>query len=161
MDHVAHILDQWRAEKPGLDVSAMAVIGRISYVSALIDAHLAPNFARHGVDASTFDVLATLLRQGAPYQATPVRLAEESMITTSAVAQRLNRLETLGLIRREPNPADGRGKLVSLTPAGRDLVEDMLPGHLAAEEQLLARLSTEERLALADLLSRVATGEGS
>lgn len=134
----------------------MAVIGRLSRASAVVDARLAATFASHGIDASTFDVLATLARQGPPYRVTPAELAANSMITTSAVAQRLNRLDKLGLVTREPNPDDGRGKFVQLTPAGHELVDKVLPDHLATEEDLLAPLSADDRNTLTQLLARLA-----
>ena len=156
MDHVDRIVAQWRVERPDLDSAPMAVIGRLSRASAVVVSRLAATFARHGIDASTFDVLATLARQGPPYRITPAELAADSMITTSAVAQRLNRLDTLGLVTREPNPDDGRGKFVLLTPAGRELLDRVLPDHLATEEDLLAPLSADERNVLSQLLAKMA-----
>jgi len=155
MDHVDHIIEQWRRERPDLDPSPMAVIGRLSRAAASVTAELAVTFTRHGIDASVFDVLATLRRQGPPYRLAPAELADASMITTSAVAQRLNRLEALGFVTRLPHPDDGRGKLVELTPTGRDLVDRALPDHLATEEALLQHLDAEERMALTELLSRL------
>ncbi|WP_445444845.1 MarR family winged helix-turn-helix transcriptional regulator [Clavibacter sp. km3a] len=155
MDHVDRILTQWAAERPDLDASPMAVIGRLARAAGALAAELDRTFARHGIDASTFDVLATLRRQGAPHRLPPAQLARESMITTSAVAQRLNRLEGLGLVARLPRPEDGRGKLVELTAAGRQLVDRVLPDHLATEEALLAPLDARERRTLAELLGRL------
>lgn len=159
MDHVDHILAQWAAERPDLDVSPMGVIGRLSRAVARVQGELDATFARHGIDSGGFDVLATLTRQGPPYRITPVQLAEDAMVTSSAVAQRLNRLESLGLIRRLPNPDDRRGKFVELTPAGADLVARVLPDHLATEEGLLRDLSAEERRSLSALLDRVARAD--
>ncbi|WP_043671874.1 MarR family winged helix-turn-helix transcriptional regulator [Clavibacter michiganensis] len=155
MDHVDRILEQWHTERPDLDASPMAVIGRLARAAGTLAAELDRTFARHGIDASTFDVLATLRRQGAPHRLPPAALAQESMITTSAVAQRLNRLEALGLVTRLPRPEDGRGKLVELTTAGRELVDRVLPDHLATEEALLAPLDAQERRTLAELLGRL------
>lgn len=156
MDHVDHILEQWRRERPDVDASPMGVIGRLGRAVARVESRLDATFAHHGIDAGTFDVLATLTRQGAPYRITPAALADDAMITSSAVAQRLNRLESLGFIRRLPNPDDRRGKFVELTPEGADLVDRVLPDHLATEEDLLRDLSADERTALAALLDRVA-----
>ncbi|GLJ79427.1 MarR family transcriptional regulator [Microbacterium imperiale] len=158
MDHVDGILAQWSREKPELDVSPMAVIGRLGRAAAFVDARLAVTFARHGIDAATFDVLATLTRQGSPYELTPAQLASDAMITSSAVAQRLNRLESLGFVSRHPDPVDGRGKIVRLTPAGREIVERVLPDHLETEREVLAPLSAVDRATLAELLSRLVTG---
>lgn len=160
-DQVDQIIDQWHREKPGLDVSPMAVIGRLSRAALAVDARLAQTFDRHGLDASSFDVLATLLRSGAPYRITPAELAKEAMISTSAVAQRLNKLEGLGLVERQANPNDGRGTLVALTGIGKKLIEKALPDHLQTEEAILASLSAKERTLLAQLLSKLSNAAGS
>lgn len=154
-DGVDRILEQWQSEKPGLDVSPMAVIGRLSRTALAVESRLANTFARHGLDASSFDALATLLRSGSPYRITPAQLAREAMISTSAVAQRLNKLEGRGLIRREANPTDGRGTLVALTDAGKELIEGALPDHLATERALLETLSINEQKQLTEFLSRI------
>ncbi len=56
---------------------------------------------------------------------------------------------------REPNPDDGRGKFVRLTDAGRELLDAVLPDHLATEREILAPLTAAERDTLAGLLSKL------
>ncbi|WP_104195891.1 MarR family winged helix-turn-helix transcriptional regulator [Cryobacterium sp. M15] len=73
------------------------------------------------------------------------------------MAQRLNKLENRGLVTRQANPGDGRGKLVALTDAGRDLIETALPNHLETELAITAALNDEEQTVLADLLQRIST----
>ncbi|MET4003374.1 MULTISPECIES: MarR family winged helix-turn-helix transcriptional regulator [Arthrobacter] len=152
---VERILAQWHTEKPQLDVSPMAVIGRLSRAASAVEARIAANFAAQGLDSPTFDVLATLLRSGLPHSLTPAVLARDAMISTSAVAQRLNKLEARGLVSRTANPDDGRGTLVSLTPAGRNLVEAALPTHLATERSITGTLSKDEQALLAKLLEKI------
>lgn len=160
-DDVDRILEQWHAEKPQLDVSPMAVIGRLSRTALAVESRLATTFARHGLDASSFDVLATLLRSGPPYRITPVQLAREAMISTSAVAQRLNKLEGLGLVLREMNPDDGRSTLIALTDSGRERIELALPDHLETEHAIVAALSVEQQRQLAQLLDLISDGARS
>ena len=160
-DQVDRIIEQWHTEKPGLDVSPMAVIGRLSRTTLVLESRLARTFAQHGLDAASFDVLATLLRSGAPYRVAPLELAREAMISTSAVAQRLNKLESRGLVTRQANPDDGRGTLVALTDAGRDLIETTLPDHLETERAITAALSIDEQALLAVLLQRIRTAASS
>ncbi|GAB3547221.1 MarR family transcriptional regulator [Arthrobacter tumbae] len=152
------IVQQWHRERPHLDVSPMHVMGRLSRVAQQVERRLEENFVRHGLDSGSFDVLATLRRNGSPYTLSPKDLAASAMITSSAVAQRLNRLEDRGLITRVKSSVDGRGTEVTLTQQGRDLVDATLPTHLATEEELLAGLSPAERHALADLLRKFGTG---
>ncbi len=139
----------------------MAVIGRLSRTALLVESRLAKTFARHGLDAPSFDVLATLLRNGPPYRIAPLELSREAMISTSAVAQRLNKLEFRGFVTREANPDDGRGTLVSLTFAGRDLIETALPDHLETERAITAVLSSDDQALLAELLQRISTAASS
>ncbi|SEM91278.1 MarR family transcriptional regulator [Cryobacterium sp. TMT1-3] len=154
-DQVDRILEQWQAEKPELDVSPMAVIGRLSRTALAVDSRLAVTFARYGLDASVFDVLATLLRSGAPYRVSPAALARDAMISSSAVAQRLNKLQSRGLVSRAANPDDGRGTLVALTEAGRRLIDAALAPHVETERTLIAGLSREEQATLVGLLQRI------
>ena len=55
-----------------------------------------------------------------PDGATGTRIAEVLGITKQAAGQMLDELERLGYVRREPDPADARRKLVRLTDRGHD-----------------------------------------
>ncbi|MHA7275286.1 MarR family winged helix-turn-helix transcriptional regulator [Arthrobacter sp. Hz1] len=160
IDHVDRILRQWNAERPDLDASPMGVIGRLSRLSRQIDRELGQTFLNHGMDAASFDVLATLRRSGQPYALTPRELTASSMVTSSAIAQRLNRLEERRLITRAKDPGDGRGKQVALTPDGLKLIDAALPEHLATEQRILSALSSDERDALAVLLTKLSAARG-
>lgn len=126
----------------------MAVIGRLSRASRLIEAGLRRTFAEHGLDPASFDVLATLRRSPPPHVLSPAELMRASMVTSGAVTQRLDRLEERGLITRKPTEHDGRGVHVSLTRAGRTLIDQALPAHVATEDRLLAGLTSAQRDAL-------------
>lgn len=149
-------MEQWRRERPDLDVSPMGVIGRLNEASALIARdRLAPVFARFGMQAGEFDVLATLRRAGAPYALTPTELYEATMVTSGAMTARLDRLEKAGLTRRAPHPSDRRGVVVELTVKGRELTDEALTAHVANEHQILAGLTRGERETLAKLLEKL------
>lgn len=151
-DHVDHLLAQWAVERPDLDVSAMGVVGRLARVQRIVEAELRTTFAAHDLDASSFDVLATLRRNAASGGLTPAALMRSAMVTSGAITQRLDRLEERGLVRRSPSDADRRSILVQLTDAGRTLVDGTLPDHVATEERLLAGLDAEQRELLASTL---------
>lgn len=151
-DPVDRLLAQWRRERPDLDTRPMAVVGRVSRVARRIDLAQRATFARYDLDPPAFDVLATLRRSGEPFALTAGDLMRSAMVTSGAITQRLDRLEARGLVRRGPHPGDGRVVLVTLSPAGRELVDRVLPDHLATEERLLAGLTQVQRAALADLL---------
>ncbi|WP_112238073.1 MarR family winged helix-turn-helix transcriptional regulator [Kribbella monticola] len=151
-DHVDLVLAQWSERRPDLDASPMAVMGRLKRLATLVDGELRRNFAAHDLDSASFDVLATLRRSNAEHSLTPAGLMRSSMVTSGAITQRLDRLEARGLVTRKPSETDGRGVQVTLTKAGLDLIDAVLPAHVATEDRLLAGLSTEERTQLADSL---------
>ncbi|MEV6320784.1 MarR family transcriptional regulator [Nocardia sp. NPDC051787] len=148
-DHVDQVLAQWRVQRPDLDVAPMAVLGRLTRLSQLTWAELRKTFAAHGLDAASFDVLATLRRSDPPHCLTPTELMRAAMVTSGAITQRLDRLEERGLVRRSRSEFDGRGIRVTLTAAGQELIDAALPDHVATERRLLEPLSTEQREQLA------------
>ncbi|NNF99154.1 MAG: MarR family transcriptional regulator [Desulfobacteraceae bacterium] len=154
-DHVDYILAQWAREKPGLDTSPMAVIGRISRISRHFDKLLQQFYSQFGLNGGEFDVLATLRRSGRPYQLTPTQLFNSLMLSSGAMTNRLDRLENAGLIKRTANPDDRRGILVRLTRQGVELMEKAYPAHIANEHQILSILTGAEREVLVDLLRKL------
>lgn len=156
-DGVDAILAQWARIRPDLDARPMATIGRLSRAADAAAARLAATFAQNGLDSGSFDVLATLLRAGGDdFELSPRRLADETMVTTAAVAQRLNRLEARGLITRTKSTTDRRGTHVRLTDEGRMLVEQVLPHHLATERALLDGVAAADLLTAQRVLARIA-----
>src|ERR671913_985101 len=159
-DALDRILDQWRQERPDLDCSPMGVIGRISQLQREVHLAQRATFAKHGLDAPSFDVLAALRRAGPPYQLTPTALMRTALVTSGAITQRLDRLEEKGLITRERSEADGRAVVVTLSPAGRAALDAALPAHLETQRALLDRLPAEDREVLAGLLRRLLVARG-
>lgn len=134
----------------------MAVLGRLNEASSLIARErLAPLFARYGLQSGEFDVLATLRRSGSPYALTPTALYETTMVTSGAMTNRLDRLETAGLIMRAPHPSDRRGIVVRLTEKGLALIDEAVAAHVANEHEVLAGLTRDEQETLSRLLEKL------
>lgn len=144
-DAVDRMVAQWRAVRPDVDVTPMAVIGRISRLSRLIDRRLAVNFAQHGIENWMYDVLATLRRSGEPYELTAGDLVRQTMVTTGAITNRIDRLEARGLVVRTRSADDRRRVNVRLTRRGLELVDDVVDSHMATEREILAGLSAQEQ----------------
>lgn len=151
-DHVDEIISQWNRERPGVDVSGMAVIGRLTRLEKVIRPRLNDVFAQHDLESWEFDVLATLLRTGAPHQLTPGQLLEAMMITSGAMTNRIDRLERRGFVKRVKSPDDGRQVLVTLTAKGMRKVDDALVDHADNELTIISSLSERQREQLAALL---------
>ncbi|HEU5152474.1 MAG TPA: MarR family transcriptional regulator [Iamia sp.] len=150
-DAVDRISEQWATVRPDVDSSPLAVIGRVSRLSRLIDRRLAESFARFDLEAWMYDVLATLRRGGEPYELTAGDLVAQAMVTTGAITNRIDKLEQRGLVERVA-ATDRRKVIVRLTPAGLALVDEVVAPHMAVEEEILAALSPRQRDDLARLL---------
>src|SRR3984885_5099452 len=159
MDRADLAVEQWARERPDLRMLPMAVFGRLNEAAErVVREHMNPLFARAGLQAGEFDVLATLRRSGAPYMLSPTRLYEAAMISSGGMTNRLDRLERAGVIERRPDPNDRRGKLIALTAAGRRLIDETITRHVANEEQLLSMLTTAEQEKLNALLRKLIAG---
>ncbi|MEI5585509.1 MULTISPECIES: MarR family winged helix-turn-helix transcriptional regulator [unclassified Agromyces] len=154
VDHVARIMSEWRRERPDLDVSPQGVIGRLHRLGNALTDELVTVYTRFGLAEGEFDVLATLRRVGAPYERTPGDLAASTMVTSGAMTKRIDRLEQRGLVTRRVSDTDGRGRVIALTAAGRELIDECMTAHMANEHRLLAAIDADERAVLEKVLIR-------
>jgi DNA-binding MarR family transcriptional regulator len=154
-DHVDRLLGQWAGECPNLDVSALAVSARLSRLHRFLDLRLIELLERYSLHQGEANVLAALRRSGAPYQLTPTALSRSLLISSGAMTNRLDRLEERGLIERAPDADDGRKVQVSLTPAGRELIDDVMVVHTTDLEGLLGFVDGEAREQLNALLQGI------
>jgi DNA-binding MarR family transcriptional regulator len=159
MDRADLAAAQWARERPDLRTLPMTLFGRLNEAAErVMREHINPLFAGAGLQSGEFDVLATLRRSGAPYQLSPTRLYEATMISSGGMTDRLDRLERAGLVVRRPDPRDRRGKLIVLTDRGKRLVDDTLARHVANEERLLLSLTEAEQETLNALLRKLIAG---
>jgi DNA-binding MarR family transcriptional regulator len=147
-DHVDELLAQWRRERPDLDVVALGVYGRLFRVVQLSDDELAKGLAQYGLQQGWFDLLAALRRAGAPYELNPTSLMRATLLSSSGMTKRLDRIEEAGLIERRPDPNDRRGTLVRLTRRGKNVIDRAVETHVNNEKRLLGVLTTAERRTL-------------
>ena len=78
------------------------------------------------------------------------------MVTSGTITNRIDRLVAAGLVERKPNPQDGRGFLVSLTPEGFSRIDACVTDHVATQARLVAPLDAADRAALDALLRKAA-----
>lgn len=155
-DQVDRIRAQWATERPDIDTTPMAIVGRVSRLARALERRLDTVYAAHDLESWEFDVLATLRRAGPPYERTPGELLGDLMISSSSTTNRVDRLVARGLVERRPDETDRRSVPVRLTAAGMKLVDTVMPAHMTNEATILAHLSTDEQSQLATLLKRLA-----
>src|SRR5688572_30503033 len=123
MDHVDAILAQWRRERSDLDVTPMAITGRINKLSRHFVGEMGKTWEKFGLHHASFDVLATLRRSGPPYALSPSELIASTMVTSGTMTNRIDQLEKAGLVARVQSEDDKRSFRVGLTAKGRALID--------------------------------------
>ena len=133
--------------------------------AALLRTHAAvvPKLERRLADAglplSWYDVLLVL--NSAPGRRLRMtELGSRAVLSRERVSRVVTELERAGLVRREPNPEDGRSSYAMLTGEGRTRLRAAAPVYLSGvEEHFLGHLGPAERRTLARALGRVVAAE--
>ncbi|MDR6289864.1 MULTISPECIES: MarR family winged helix-turn-helix transcriptional regulator [Inquilinus] len=99
-------------------------------------------------------VLAHLGPNGLPQSALPGRMG----LTKQAVQQLVDDLARDGIVERRPDPQDGRGRLVVLTPAGLAVMTDANAVKLRIEAEYRALLGPDGFAALNHALDLLYAG---
>ncbi len=154
-DDVDKLLRQWAQERPELDCASLSVVVRVLFLAKILRQDAERALAAQGLKLWEYDVLSALRRQGPPFQLPATALARASMLTSGAMTNRIDRLESRGLVVRGPAPADRRGVMVGLTDKGRRLTDAAIEARLHAANEQLSTLSAAERRTVADGLKKV------
>ncbi|MEU7867455.1 MarR family transcriptional regulator [Dactylosporangium sp. NPDC049140] len=96
---------------------------------------------------SEASVLSRLDRGG---PATPGELAGDERVKPQAMGTTLQAMEQRGLVRRSPDPGDGRRVLITVTDDGRRLLTDRRTLKTQALAEAIAHLSADERRSLVE-----------
>ncbi len=136
LDRVGRGMEHWRKQRPDIDCSGKAVVGRILHLHDIILRAVDRTLAPHGVKYPTYAVLATIRALGAPYRMSPSELLSTLLLTSGGLSNLLRRMEQDGLIRRTADKRDGRGVIVELTESGLAKADACMVDHAAVERQL-------------------------
>ena len=154
-DEVDRIVDAWSRERPDLDFSPLQVLSRVARLARHLERARRTAFAASDLELWEFDVLSALRRAGKPYQLSPKALLQQTLVSSGTMTNRIDRLVTRKLVERRTDPNDGRGILVVMTPEGRERVDAAIRTLLAAESELLDRLSAPDQERLSSLLRKL------
>jgi DNA-binding MarR family transcriptional regulator len=127
----------------------------------LLDLHLARDLGREsGLSESDYDVLSTLSEApGSRWRAN--ELAARLLWSSSRLAHHVGRMERRGLVSRSGCDDDGRGATVSITEAGREVLERAAPAHVESVRRHFVDLLTPAEVeTLAAIAEKVVAGPG-
>lgn len=137
------------AESPAFDSLGARLNAAARAARSLLDAQLADA----GTTAAAWFVLVRLERSGPLIQRD---LAGKLQIEGPTLVRQLDRMETAGLVTRNPTPGDRRATLITLTEKGREQFEAIRANVEALDEQLGASLTKQQRRVLETALPLLA-----
>jgi DNA-binding MarR family transcriptional regulator len=135
-------------------VDGPSLLYAVKQVEQAVRAHLDELLRPSGTTVQQYTALTVLARRTG---LTSAELARNAFVTPQSMGDLVAALERRDLIARHPDPRHARRLLISLTPTGRALLEQMEPRVRALEERMLADLATNERAAFRDFLNRCRT----
>ena len=106
-----------------------------------------------------YDVLYTLSKCQEPIGVT--ELNRHVLLSQPALSRMVDRLAARGLIERHPDPADGRGRRLSLTDAGRGVQRQIGRRHARGVARALNALSPADQRQLETLCRKLVHQETS
>ncbi|MEV8021356.1 MarR family winged helix-turn-helix transcriptional regulator [Streptomyces sp. NPDC086554] len=114
-----------------------------------------------GLSEPDYEVLSTLSER--PDRTSTLREQAAKMgWSRSRLSRHATRMEARGLVRRAPDPADGRGCLLILTEHGLDALEGAAPAHVASvRSHFVDRLTSEDLAALEHIAAKLTSVRGS
>lgn len=130
-----------------------ALVGTLGLLKRVME----PYFAQFGVSAAQWGVLRTLQQledEGEP-EPRLTDLGHHLLVRPPSMTGAIDRLQRIGLVRRSASATDQRAKHVSLTSAGRALVQRVQECHPAQINAVLGGLQPPEQAQLQRLLSRL------
>ncbi len=122
------VIQQWLSADKNLDKDTVELATYfVRFGSLISDAR--NNFCKnYGINVSEFDVLATLFRSGTSYELTAKELKERTLLPSSgALSNRIDRLDSKGLVTRRHDLVDKRSVKISLTNDGVELMVKAAP----------------------------------
>lgn len=107
---------------------------------------------RFGLNPTEFAAMEALYHKG---PLTPNILSTKVLIAHSSMSYVIQRLVTKGLIERTTDPLDKRSVHLTLSTAGKALMDHVIEDHVATLRKVLDLLDPDEEKVLQQLLKRV------
>ncbi|MER2496722.1 MarR family transcriptional regulator [Vibrio neptunius] len=107
---------------------------------------------KHGLTLALWPTLMCLWEEEGVTQRD---IAQKSKVENSTTTRTLDKLESLGLVERHPDPNSRRAFRIYLTNEGRALKDTLVPIPIAINQKLLSILEPEERGEIIRLLQKM------
>jgi DNA-binding MarR family transcriptional regulator len=122
-------------------------------VMVAVQAGTAHDLAAIGVSEADYEVLSTLSERP-DHTSTLGEQADKMGWSRSRLSRHATRMEQRGMLRREPDPADGRGCLLVLSDTGLAALAEAAPAHVESVRRHFIDHLTPEDFAAVEQLAR-------
>lgn len=147
-------LDKLVTRYPGMNRDALkAGLTLLRLGQDMIDA-LDSFLARYGLTQGTFFCL-TVMNREPESTCSANQLAEALGVSSATMTSLLSRLENLGYIQRNIDPADRRKLCVSLSPEGQRFLDGFLPACYANVSEFMNAVDQKDLSQLSTILGRL------
>jgi DNA-binding MarR family transcriptional regulator len=158
IDRAGELWQEHWPDEPDDVYAAMRAVTSIMRAHQILIAELDAMLRPFGITFSRYEALVLLVHSHDG--ALPLsKIGERLQVHATSVTNVIDRLEAAGLVRREPNPRDGRGTLAVITEEGRKVADKATVEFNNARFATRA-LSSEDRHQLFEILRRLRLDAG-
>src|SRR4051794_21283563 len=140
---------------PQIDPDVEGVVGRLSAINKHVSRTFDETLARHGLNHGEYRLLLRLSTRADDNRMTAGELGRALLLSSGAMTNRLDRLETAGLVERVRDPRDRRGVLIALTDKGKTTIDHAVTEQAAKEIDVMSALGRKDLQQLNGLLRKV------
>lgn len=134
------------------EIQALDTFIKLTRAVDSLYARLARRGALGDLTLSQFGVLESLYHLGSMSQS---EICSKLLKSGGNMTLVIDNLEKHGLVQRNQHTQDRRITKVSLTPAGRDLIGEVLPGQVAAIVEEMNTITSDEQKQLGQLCKKL------
>ena len=143
------------ARYAAIDAEVEGVVDRVARIGKQLSRIFDETLSGHGLSLGEYTLMLRLRTRSEDNRMSAGDLSRALLLSSGAMTNRLDRLETAGLVRRVPDPRDRRGVLVELTARGEKQIDKAVTEQAAKEIDVLRVLSASELTELNLLLRKV------
>lgn len=141
-------------ELGGIDAQAVRNGLEVCKLHRQTESAIEADLAKWGLSARQVEILESLFFRP-DGTVTPAELSDEVGLTRSAMTSALDSLEQPGHIVRSPHASDRRMVTISLTPSGREFIEQRLPERYSRIARITNQISLKDRKTMVRVYTRI------
>ncbi|WP_026565125.1 MarR family winged helix-turn-helix transcriptional regulator [Bacillus sp. UNC41MFS5] len=124
----------------------------LMHTSKVIQERIRDEMAKNNLSITEFSVLEVLYHNE---KQTIQQIGNSILISSGSMTYVIDKLEQKGLLNRLPCPDDRRVIHVTLTDAGIDLMEKIMPKHQELVDDIFGSLNPDEAQIIVNLLKKI------